>query len=55
MYFCSLSACSVWKVQINIRILHHVTVSQALFHAYVSSSPPGGGDGPFLPAILQVM
>ena len=33
--FCSLS--SVWKVQINIGILHHVTVSQALLRAYVSS------------------
>ena len=53
VFFCSLS--SVWKVQINIRFLHHVTVSQALLHAYVSSGPPGGEDGPFLPAILQVM
>ena len=35
VFFCSLS--SVWKVQINIGILHHVTVSQALFRAYVSS------------------
>ena len=53
VFFVHLS--SVWKAQINIRILHHVTVSQALLHAYVSSGPPGGQDGPFLPAILQVM
>ena len=53
VFFVHLS--SVWKAQINIHILHHVTVSQALLHAYVSSGSPGGQDGPFLPAILQVM
>ena len=43
LFFVHLS--SVWKAQINIRILHHVTVSQALLHAYVSSGPPGGQGG----------